>query len=139
MRVHMDALAWLHGIWGVFGVLAGLSLWVLAVGTNAALLDLGSIGGPEHATTWLFIMSGAVLVVLGIVMMIVGRSLIRRRNAGRVAALALAVPNLIIVPFGTALGVYTFWVLLNDDARRDFGRPLRSSTSAPRPTLEGAG
>ena len=138
MRVHMDALAWLHGIWGVFGVLTGVSLWVLAVGTNVALLDLGSIDGPEHATTWLFILSGGVLVLLGIVMTIVGRLLSHRRNAGRVAALALAVPNLIIVPFGTALGIYTFWVLLNDDARREFGRPLRSSTSAPRPTLEGA-
>jgi hypothetical protein len=134
----MDALAWLHAIWGVFGVLAGLSLWVLAVGTNAALLDLGSIVGPEHAATWLFVTTGTVLVLFGAVMMIVGRSIGRRQNAGRVAALALAVPNLIIVPFGTALGIYTFWVLLNDDARRDFGRPLRGSHPTPRPTLEGA-
>jgi hypothetical protein len=138
MRVHMDVLASLHGIWGVFGVLAGFSLWVLALGTNAALLDLGSVGGPERAATWLFILTGAVFVVLGIMMVIVGRSLGRRQNAGRVAALALAVPNLIVVPFGTALGIYTFWVLLNDDARRDFGRPLRGSPSGPRPTLEGA-
>jgi hypothetical protein len=138
MRVHLDVLASLHGIWGVFGVLAGLSLWVLAVGTNAALLDLGSASGPERAATWLFIMTGAVFALLGIMMIIVGRSLGRRQNAGRVAALALAVPNLIVVPFGTALGIYTFWVLLNDDARRDFGRPLRGSPSAERPTLEGA-
>jgi hypothetical protein len=138
MRVHLDVLASLHGIWGVFGALAGLSLWVLAVGTNAALLDLGSVGGPEGAATWLFIMTGAVFVLLGIMMIIVGRSLGRRQNAGRVAALALAVLNLIVVPFGTALGIYTFWVLLNDDARGDFGRPLRGSPSAPRPTLEGA-
>lgn len=133
MRVHTDVLASLHGIWGVFGVLAGLSLWVLALGTNAALLDLGSVGGPERAATWLFIITGGVFLLLGIMMIIVGRSLSRHQNAGRVAALALAVPNLIVVPFGTALGIYTFWVLLNDDARRDFGRP-----SAPRPTLEGA-
>jgi hypothetical protein len=37
----------------------------------------------------------------------------------------MAIPNLLIVPFGTALGFYTFWVLLNDDARREFGRPPR--------------
>jgi hypothetical protein len=96
------------------------------------------VGGPERAATWLFIMTGAVFVLLGIMTIIVGRSLGRRQNAGRVAALALAVLNLIVVPFGTALGIYTFWVLLNDDARRDFGRPLRGSPSAPRPTLEGA-
>jgi hypothetical protein len=37
-----------------------------------------------------------------------------------------------VVPFGTALSVYAFWVLLNDDARAEFGRPLRTaSTSRP--------
>ncbi len=135
MRAHTDALAWLHGIWGLMGVLAGLSLWVFAIGTDAALLDLGSIGGTEHAAVWAFVASGAVLAVLGGIMMLVGRAIGRRQGAGRVAAIALAVPNLVIVPFGTALGIYTFWVLMNDDARRSFGRPLRGS---PRPTLEGA-
>jgi hypothetical protein len=37
--------------------------------------------------------------------------------------------NLVLIPFGTALGVYTGWVLLNDDARRAFGRRPR----APQP------
>jgi hypothetical protein len=135
MRAHTDALAWLHGIWGLMGLLAGLSLWVLAIGTNVALLDLGSIGGTEHAAVWAFVVSGAVLGVLGGIMMLVGRAIGRRQGAGRVAAIALAVPNLVIVPFGTALGIYTFWVLMNDDARQSFGRPLRGS---PRPRLEGA-
>ena len=53
------------------------------------------------------------------------RGLRRRRRSGRALALALAIPNLIALPFGTALGVYTFWVLLNNDARREFGRPPR--------------
>ena len=48
-------------------------------------------------------------------------------RAGRFGALALAVPNLAVVPFGTALSVYAFWVLLNDDARAEFGRPLRTT------------
>jgi hypothetical protein len=135
MRAHTDALAWLHGIWGLMGVLAGLSLWVLAIGTNVALLDLGSIGGSEQAAVWAFVVSGAVLGALGGIMMLVGRAIGRRQGAGRVAAIALAVPNLVIVPFGTALGIYTFWVLMNDDARRSFGRPVRGS---PRPRLEGA-
>jgi hypothetical protein len=30
-------------------------------------------------------------------------------------------PSLVVIPFGTALAVYTFWTLLNDDARRAFG------------------
>jgi len=60
------------------------------------------------------------------------------RPFARAAALGLAAPNLVIVPFGTALGVYTFWVLLNDDARRGFGRPLRGAAPAERSAGEGA-
>ena len=69
-------------------------------------------------------------------MMAVARALTRRRQAARVAALILAVPNLIVVPFGTALGIYTYWVLLKDDARREFGRPPRTPMRVQ--PLEGA-
>jgi hypothetical protein len=44
------------------------------------------------------------------------------------------VPNLVVLPFGTALAIYTFWTLVNDEARREFGRPPRS----PAPHLPGA-
>jgi hypothetical protein len=45
----------------------------------------------------------------------------------------LAVLNLFVLPFGTALAIYTFWVLLHDDARAlfeaagDADRPDRMS------------
>jgi hypothetical protein len=65
-----------------------------------------------------------------------GRALGRRRPAARRIALALAVPNLLAVPFGTALSLYAFWVLLNDEARRAFGRPLRSSRATRHPSPE---
>ena len=32
----------------------------------------------------------------------------------------LAVLNLFVLPFGTALAIYTFWVLLHNDARALF-------------------
>jgi hypothetical protein len=35
---------------------------------------------------------------------------------GRILALVLAVLNLLAFPIGTALGSYTLWVLLNDEA-----------------------
>ena len=42
------------------------------------------------------------------------------RPGGRVLMLALAVVNLLVLPFGTALGVYALWVLLNNEGRRLF-------------------
>ena len=136
MRLHIDVLGWLHFLWGVFGVLVGASLLVLALGTNTALFELGSRGPAEQAAVWLFVICGLTLIAAAVVMMLVGRGLTRRRQASRIAALVLAVPNLVVVPFGTALGIYTFWVLLNDDARREFGRPPRTPMRVQ--PLEGA-
>lgn len=136
MRLHIDVLGWLHFLWGVFGVLVGASLLVLALGTNTALFELGSRGPAEQAAVWLFVICGFTLIAAGVVMMLAGRGLTRRRQASRIAALVLAVPNLVVVPFGTALGIYTFWVLLNDDARREFGRPPRTPMRVQ--PLEGA-
>jgi len=122
MRLHLDLLAWLYGIWGGFGVLVGGSLAILAVGTRLAIADRARpVAGS--ATMWVFILFALAFAVGGAITLLVGHWLRNRRRIGRPSALALAVPNLLLVPFGTALGVYTFWALLNDDARREFGAP----------------
>jgi uncharacterized membrane protein len=136
MRVHLDVLGRLHFVWGLFGVLTGASLGVLATGTLASLLGLGSLGRAEQAAVWVLLTCAVALTSMGVCTLVVGRALRRRSPAGRMTALVLAVANLVIVPFGTALGIYTFWVLLNDDARVEFGRPARGV--APR-TLTPAG
>ena len=124
MRIHFDVLGWLYVLSGALGALTGISLFILASGTNAALASLGSVtGGP---TVWFFILSGTLFLIGGALMALAGRAVVRRKRAGRTAAILLAVPNLVVVPFGTALGVYAFWTLLNDDARREFGRPTRA-------------
>jgi hypothetical protein len=137
MRLHIDALGWLHAVWGAFGVLTGVSLLVLAAGTGLTVTGLaGAEQSVGHAAVGLLVACGILLVIGGVAFVIVGRSLLRRRLRGRFAALLLAVPDMVLAPFGTALSIYAFWVLLNDDARREFGRPPRSTL--PGPTLEGA-
>ena len=42
------------------------------------------------------------------------------RPSARLMALGLAVGNMILLPFGTALGGYACWVLLKDEGRRLF-------------------
>ena len=121
MRLHVDLLGYLHLVWGAFGVLTGLSLAILALGTDAAAVELGSAGTTERAAVVLFLVCAGTLLAFGGAMLFLGREL--RQHRGRLAALVLTVPNLVIVPFGTALAIYTFWVLQNDDARRLFGHP----------------
>jgi hypothetical protein len=133
MRLHLDALVLLQRIWGAFGVITAAALAVLAVGAEAALIESGSVSRAELGAVWLL---GSCATTLGIGAagaFLVARGLRRRRVSARFAALALAGLNLIVVPFGTALGVYTFWVLLNNDARREFGRPPRGSSAGAVP------
>ena len=133
--VHLALLGRLHLLLGAFGVLCGMSLVLLAAGTSVALVDLtiGNEGG--RAGVWILGICGALMIAGGLALVVAGRALDRRSRAGRFGALALAIPNLAVVPFGTALSVYAFWVLLNDDARAEFGRPLRTPSGPSRPDV----
>jgi hypothetical protein len=46
--------------------------------------------------------------------------------------LGLAVVNLLVLPFGTALGIYAMWVLLPDAGRRLFEPAGHVPASPPR-------
>jgi hypothetical protein len=126
MRHHINVLGLLHMVWGVFAALAGVSLAILALGTNAAVTAAADTVGSS-AAVWLLGATGVFLFLAGAALVITGRRLRAAQPSARLAALILALPNLLVLPFGTALGVYTYWVLLNNDARDAFGRPQRSA------------
>jgi hypothetical protein len=125
MRVHLDVLGWLHALAGAFGVLTGVSLLVLAIGTSVESGAPAARAGTVGTVAWTLAVCGVVFLGTGLLMVAAGRAVLARRPGGRPAALWLAVVNLCVIPFGTALGIYTFWALLNDDARRAFGRRPR--------------
>lgn len=134
MRHHINVLGLLHMVWGVFAVLAGVSLAILAAGTNAAVNGLADLAGAtgtigSSAAVWLLGTAGVFLMASGLALAATGRRLRAGEPGARLAALLLAIPNLLILPFGTALGVYTYWVLLNNEARDAFGRPQRSAAA----------
>ncbi len=129
MRLHLDVLGLLHRVWGALAAATGLSLFILAGGTWLPLGAIDPLRAGRGGGLWLLVGSGALLAAGGAVMWLTGTALRRRRKGGRFAALVLAVPNLILVPFGTALGIYTYWALLNDDARVAFGRPARGAVA----------
>lgn len=121
MRHHVDVLGLLHIVWGVFGVLAGVSLAILSAGTFMS----GADGPGPRAVVWLLAMAALVTLAGGAALIMAGRGLRRREPSARALALALSVPDLLLLPFGTALSIYAYWVLLNNETREAFGRPAR--------------
>jgi hypothetical protein len=125
MPSHLHLLWVLHLVWGAIGVLLGASTLTLAAGAAA----IGwTTGGDELAagiTAAAFFACAVLLLGAGAANAWAGAAMKRRQPHGRMATLALAVPNLFILPFGTALAVYAFWVLLHNETRAIF-EPARA-------------
>jgi hypothetical protein len=120
MRSHINLLGLLQLTWGGMGLLLGASLLLLAIG--AAAIARATTGDPLTAgfTALLFVVFATALGLAGWANLWTGSAIRRYRSAGRTGALMIAVMNLFVLPFGTALAIYTFWVLLHNDVRALF-------------------
>ena len=123
MSSHLHLLWVLQLVWGAIGVLLGVSTLMLAGG--AAAIGWTTHGDEVAAgiTAVAFVVCAVVLLAAGAANAWAGNALKRYQPTGRMATLALAVPNLFVLPFGTALGVYAFWVLLHNETRSRFEPP----------------
>jgi hypothetical protein len=122
---HVNLLGLLARLWGALAVLAGVALLLLATGALSQLLDPvgSSLGLAAWLTAGAFAVLGFFAVTWGGLHLLAGKWLKQRKPAGRICMLALAVTNLLVLPFGTALGIYALWVLLVNDGRRLFELP----------------
>jgi hypothetical protein len=120
VRSHLHLLSVLQLTWGGIMLMLGVSTALLAVG--AAAVGWTSPGAEiSAAVTWLaFAIFAIALLAGGAANSWAGRALRRRQPLGRTATLGLAVPNLFVLPFGTALGIYALWVLLHNETRTFF-------------------
>ena len=116
MATHIKILGWLHIVFGVFGLFIALAVFggsmfgAMFAGSMANSAIVGVAGGFVA----LFI---AALSVPGV---IAGYGLLTRKPWARILAIILGVISLIRFPWGTALGIYTLWVLLSKDGAAQF-------------------
>jgi hypothetical protein len=120
VRPHLTLLAILQLVWGSIGLLLGVSTLMLAIGAVAIGFSSATAGPSAAATAVVFAAFSLALLLGGVANAWAGAAIRRHQPAGRLVTLGLAVPNLFVLPFGTALGVYAFWVLLHEETRRTF-------------------
>ncbi|HEX2453922.1 MAG TPA: hypothetical protein VHI99_09525 [Vicinamibacterales bacterium] len=120
VRPHLHLLGILQLVWGGIGVMLGVSTLMLAAGAVAIGWTTVGTGVSAGITAAAFIIFAAALLAGGVANAWAGRALQRRVANGRLVTLGLAVPNLFLLPFGTALGIYAFWVLLHNETRSLF-------------------
>jgi hypothetical protein len=121
MKRHAEFLGVLYLAWGAIFTVVGLAGLALAAGAVAIARSSGPVElGSDLAAGLTAITFGgiAVLALLwGVLHLWLGAALRRYRSWARLIGLGLAFINLVLFPFGTALGAYACWVLLNDEGR----------------------
>lgn len=120
MRPHLHLLGILQVAWGLIGLLLGASTLLLAIGAMAIGVSSPQERMAAGVTAAMFVVFSVALLAGGGINAWAGRALRREQSKGRTAVLWLAVLNLFVLPFGTALGVYAFWVLLHNESRAVF-------------------
>lgn len=131
MERHVTLLTLLVTLWGSLVVLAGVSLLLLAAGALVQWIDPVSpaLRFAAGLTAGMFVTVGGFAVLWGGAHVWAATLVKRRQALGRVVVLALALTNLVVLPFGTALGIYALWVLLTNEGRRLFETPATAAAS----------
>jgi len=122
MKRHADFLGVLYLAWGAIFTIVALAGLALTAGALAIARDSGPVRVGSDLAAGLTAITLGVLATLallwGVLHLWLGAALRRYRPWARLLSLGLAVINLVLFPFGTALGAYALWVLLTDEGRR---------------------
>jgi hypothetical protein len=80
----------------------------------------------------ILVIIGVILFIFSVVAIIGSIGLLKGKEWGRITVIVISFFNLIHVPLGTALGIYSLWVLLNDEIVRLFNPlPTADATKPP--------
>ena len=123
MEQHVKIAAILNIINGLLCLFGGLVIFTI-------LFTIGFLTENDFVNLILRsvgVLMGLLLFVAGIPGIIGGFLLLSHKNSGRILTLISGFINLMNFPIGTALGVYTIWVLLH----KDINTVIPEATSAP--------
>ena len=118
MQNHITVLGILYIVFSGFGLIAAAI--VLAIFASGSLF-----ANDETATPILAAVGTAISIFLAVTSipgLVGGIGLLKRQEWARILVLILGFLNLVIFPFGTALGIYTIWALMNSEMIKLFAQ-----------------
>ena len=123
MATHVRVLGVLYIAFSALSLFFALFL-MLVFGGTAGIVGLTAEPGEAAIAIPVLGIAGTALVglllILAIPGLITGWGLLNYKPWARIVGIVLSVLNLLNFPFGTALGIYGFWVLLNKETERMF-------------------
>jgi len=118
MKNHVTLLGILYIASNIMGLGAGILIFSI-------LSSAGFLSGDEEAMAILNLI-GTVMawgfIIMTLPGIICGWGLLKLKPWARLFGMILGVINLFSIPLGTALGIYTLWVLFKEETARLFDR-----------------
>ncbi len=115
---HLQVLGILWIVFSVLRLIPGLAMLGMSGAVSMPFM-------PAHFEGWLRPMMhvlGIVVIGLSLAGFVAGWALLERVSWARTLALVIGIISLIHIPFGTAIGIYTLWVLLPAQSEEEFHR-----------------
>jgi hypothetical protein len=127
-HIHLLGILWLA--FSAFNAVGGLVLFVVA---NTLLAHLHEMGAPPQVPTGFLqpLVSTLAIIILAksACGFIAGWGILHRESWGRITVLVLAFISLFHIPFGTAIGVYSLWVLLPAQSEQEYNNLVEATAA----------
>ncbi|HLH09747.1 MAG TPA: zinc ribbon domain-containing protein [Terriglobales bacterium] len=109
-------------LWMVYGVLTGFGGVMMLIVANAFFgpwMQNQETPMPPFIRPMIGFI-GTILIIVALARVLAGWGLYAKQGWGRILALIMGFISLIDFPFGTALGIYSIWVLLSPGAEQQY-------------------
>jgi len=116
MQKHLTAISALHIGFGIFNIVIGLVLFALLSGIGFFVDD----SQARFVLSIIGISIATFLILISIPGIIGGIGLLKYKNWSRILILIISALGLLNIPFGTALGIYSIWALVQDETIKLF-------------------
>ena len=130
MEKHITLVAVLNIVFGTLGMLIGITTLAAISGgglisRDPTAMKITGIVGP--AVGFFFFLTSLPEVIGGI-------GLLKRRGWARILVMIISILDLLAIPIGTAIAIYTLWVLLNEKTAQLFAQA--SAARMKEPTIQ---
>ena len=120
---HIQILGILWIVYSLFDLMGAIAVTVvpgivLGVASNVEGANIDA--SVRQILMPLFVVLGILLMLKSLLGIATGAGLLQRKSWARILALIFGIIALLSVPLGTALGVYTLWVLLSQESRTEY-------------------
>ena len=126
MNDHITILAALYIAFSALNIISAIIIFTVIAG--GGMLS----GDPEAIAITATVASAIsfVIFIFSVPGLIGGIGLMKRKAWARILVIILGFLNLIILPLGTVLGIYTIWALMKDEAAAAFSRGEKKTDSS---------